>query len=87
MLLVEAARRGLVAGKPVQKVKRARVRAVRFPVTDEQRAQIVVLHGRGLNDSQIAAELGLSARTVQRERSVRLGLPPVVVGRPKKVRS
>ncbi|TFD41729.1 hypothetical protein E3T37_03495 [Cryobacterium sp. TMT2-10] len=65
--------------KRTPKRSRAMIRSDR----DEQFVAVTKLHGRGLNDKQIAAELGYSLATVQRRRS-QLKLPAQAQGRPKK---
>ena len=66
--------------KPMPKRSIAMVRSDR----DEQFVAVTKLHGQGLNDVEIAAQLGVSAGTVIRRRN-QLHLPPQPNrGRPRK---
>ncbi|MGY4859527.1 hypothetical protein [Cryobacterium sp. AP23] len=65
--------------KPMPKRSRAMIRRDR----DEQFVSVAKLHGQGLTDGRIAAQLGVSAGTVFQRRN-QLHLPPVTKrGRPR----
>ena len=72
-------RRATTVHRTAPKRSRAKIRSDR----DEQFVAVSKLHGRSLNDAQIAAELGISTETA-RQRRTQLKLPALTRGRPKK---